>query len=121
MRNARDMPRIRHAAPDMPLSANRAHRAIATTTQIDVIRYLRAFPGSTTHQLSQALDLDTETLRSALRGLERLGYVTTDPDLPQGRRQGRLITYEVQDHLLLAHLEVLFAYLRGANSGAAND
>ncbi|WP_442928432.1 MarR family transcriptional regulator [Microbacterium sp. USHLN272] len=105
----------------MPLSANRAHRAIATTTQIDVIRYLRRFPGSTAHQISQSLDLDTETLRSVLRGLERLGYLTINPDLPRGRRQGRLITYEVQDHLLLAHLEVLFAYLRGAHSGAVKD
>ncbi|MFJ2535762.1 winged helix-turn-helix domain-containing protein [Microbacterium maritypicum] len=58
----------------MPLGANRFHRAIATTSRVEVIRALLAAPYATALEIREATGLSLEAVREALEELERLGY-----------------------------------------------
>lgn len=105
------MPKLKPAAPDMPQGAERAHRAIATTTRIEAIKYLLGAPDSAMAAIVAGTGLTRESVRSAIDELERLEYLHAS-DAP-GARRGRIVTYRVDRTRLAQDLGALNAYLLG--------
>ncbi|MFJ2535789.1 winged helix-turn-helix transcriptional regulator [Microbacterium maritypicum] len=112
------MPRLRPAHVDMPLGANRVHRAIATTSRVELIRALLANPYSTAPEVRDATGLSREAVREALEQLERLGYLHVSVEIPAGRRRGHVPSYALHTHLLLPDLDTLTTYIRHTNTDA---
>lgn len=94
--------------PDMPERAAAAAQAVSGISRRVVLRYLLEHPGSSRTDLAQGTGLKSESVRSALKELESLEYVSGDVE---GERRGRPVHYTARRDLLTDDLTAFVAWM----------
>ncbi|WP_336629680.1 MULTISPECIES: ArsR family transcriptional regulator [unclassified Microbacterium] len=103
------MPRERKPPKDMPDVVVHAIRAIAPHGRAEIVRFLRAHPGSTAGEIINGTDIDRDALRKTLPVLEGTGFLRTDVD---GDRARRTVRYWIDEASFTQAFDLLAGYLR---------
>ena len=91
-----------------------------TTTQVQLLAYLAANPGSSQREIASGTGIDTATLAEMLRRLEGRGQVRRAPD-PQDARRMQVSLGEIDPGVLTAALEAANAVNELAVRGLTAD
>lgn len=114
-----DVPRLNAASSEMPKGAERVHRALSTTTRLEVVRYLLQHPGSYIGAIIEGTALARPTVKHTLTDLESIGYVRVDYYVP-GQRERQALAYRVNRAQLAKDLGEYQAYIFGSTTPATD-
>lgn len=103
------MPRL--IRPKLPSDVEMAINFMGSRAQADVLRQLAILGPSTIGRLQTVVEISRPSLNRLLESLALMGLIVTDP--PQGLRQGREVTYEVQQSRIRSLSRAYLDYVEG--------